>query len=115
MEDNDITALFCNLLDNAVEAAEKISEGCIQLHITRQASTPFTFISVINSCRVSPFSKDGRLPSSKKDSLRHGYGLRSITRIVEKYCGDIQMYYDAENTSFHTIIMLRNQEHLTLS
>ena len=110
MEENDITSLFCNLLDNAVESAMKTMDGYIELSIDKRISTPFIIITLVNSCRVSPFSKDGtQLISHKGDPLRHGYGMKSIKRIVEKYHGDMQTYYDSENLTFHTIIMLRKQ------
>ncbi|MBO5347085.1 MAG: GHKL domain-containing protein [Lachnospiraceae bacterium] len=31
MSNEDLTALFCNLLDNAIEAAYRIPEGCIEV------------------------------------------------------------------------------------
>lgn len=109
METKDITSLFCNLLDNAVESAEKMDESFIELKIDKQDSTPFIKIILINSCRVSPFSKDGRkLLSHKKDPLHHGYGMKSIGRVVEKYHGELKTYYDSDNASFHTIILLKN-------
>lgn len=109
MEEYDITSLFCNLLDNAVESAEKMSDSYIDLKIDRQDSTSFTVITLVNSCRISPFSKNGtQLISQKKDPLRHGYGMKSIGKIVEKYHGAMQTYYDSDNLAFHTIIMLKS-------
>lgn len=107
MEENDITSLFCNLLDNAVESAEKTADGRIELHIDRKSSTLYTMIAMVNSCRVSPYSKNGTLlVSHKEDSLRHGYGMKSVGRIVEKYGGEMRTYYDAENAAFHTVIAM---------
>lgn len=110
VEDSDITSLFCNLLDNAIESAEKMEDSYVELKVSRRPSTPFTIISLINSCRVSPFvNGSSQLISRKKDPLRHGYGMKSIAKVVEKYHGAMQTYYDAEHVSFHTIIMLKNQ------
>lgn len=109
MEDNDITSLFCNLLDNAIESAENITGGGIELDIKKEASSPFTVITLVNSCRVSPFSKDGRrLVSHKKNPSRHGYGMKSVERIVSKYNGEMNTYFNSESAAFHTVIMLRN-------
>ena len=57
MEENDITSLFCNLLDNAVESAENMEDSYIELTIDKRISTPFTIITLVNSCRVSLFQK----------------------------------------------------------
>lgn len=110
LQDEDLTALFCNLLDNSVEAASKQADAYIELHVSRKENTPFTIISVINSCRVNPFSPvDGSLISRKPNPMRHGYGVKSIQNIVKKYNGDMQMYYDEETLTFHTIILLKNE------
>lgn len=109
LETNDLTSLICNLLDNAFEAASLQENSFMELHISRKENTPFTLLTLTNSCRSDPFSKgDKKLVSRKKNKLRHGYGIKSITRIVEKYNGDIQMYYDEETNTFHTILTLKN-------
>lgn len=109
LEVNDLTALICNLLDNAFEAATLLENSYIDLHISHKENTPFTLLTLTNSCRTNPFSAgDKKLISRKKNKLRHGYGIKSITRIVEKYHGDIQMYYDEETNSFHTVLTLKN-------
>lgn len=109
LEINDLTSLICNLLDNAFEAASLQENSYIELHISRKENTPFTLLTLTNSCRTNPFSEnDHKLYTRKKDALRHGYGIKSITRIVEKYHGDIQMYYDEKANDFHTVLTLKN-------
>ena len=110
MGDQDITSLFCNLLDNAMESAEKMTGGRIALNIRTQTSSPYTVVTLVNSCPDLPYSKDGRkLVSRKKNPSRHGYGMKSIERVVAKYGGDTEMYFDLESKAFHTVILLRNQ------
>ncbi len=105
---NDITSLFCNLMDNAVEAASKIPDSYIDLSVTQKDDISCIIISMINSCRINPFSKKtGKLISTKKDSLQHGFGIKSIKKIAKKYGGDLKVYYDEEYMEFHTIITLK--------
>ncbi len=78
--DNDFTSLFCNLLDNA--------------------------ITVINSCRKNPFLCKGRQLTVNKNG--HGFGLKSIRKAVSKYHGNLQMYYNDDMLTFHTIITLKH-------
>lgn len=109
LAEDDLTSLFSNLLDNASEAASKLSQSFIELNVACKANTNFTVLTMINSCRKNPFSeKTGKLITGKQDKLRHGFGMKSIKRIVKKYNGDIQVYYDCENKLFHTIITLKN-------
>ena len=56
--DNDLTSLFCNLLDNAVKAAETIPESFIEISAGKKGKTPFTVLTVINSCRTNPFTTE---------------------------------------------------------
>ena len=108
LTDDDLTSLFCNLLDNATKAASKVPESFIELSVVCKANSPLTILTMINSCRKNPFSSGtGRLISTKPDKWRHGFGIKSIQRIVKKYDGDMQMYYDEKCKTFHTIIMLK--------
>lgn len=107
MVSSDLTSLFCNLLDNAVESASQMPESFIELNIINRNNTPFTMITLSNSCRKNPFSKNNMLFTKKDDKLRHGYGLKSIQRIISNYHGELKMYYDEETTTFHTVITLK--------
>lgn len=109
MKENDLTSLFCNLLDNALEAAVKQVNSFIELRVTKKPQAHLTVITMVNSCRTNPFDKSGkRLASTKKDTLRHGYGIKSIKRIVKIYHGEMELYYDDAEKCFHTVIVLKN-------
>ena len=107
MDENDLTALFCNLLDNAVESATKTTNGFIEMNICLQPNTPYTLLTLTNSCRKTPFIGN-KLISNKKNSSQHGFGMKSIKRIVAKYYGEIKTYYSPESLTFHSIITLKN-------
>ena len=103
--DNDLTSLFCNLLDNAITAAGIIPDSFIEINTSKREKTPFIVITVINSCRKNPFlCKDRQLTTNKN---KHGFGLKSIRKVVSKYHGNLQMYYNDDMLTFHTIITLK--------
>ena len=105
---NDLTSLFCNLLDNAIEAAGIVPNSFIEINTSKREKTPFVVITVINSCRTNPFLSKGRqLCTQKSDKRRHGFGLKSIRKTVQKYHGNMQMYYNNDTFTFHTIITLK--------
>lgn len=86
MRDMDITALFANLLDNAIAAAQESREGFVRLRAG--AVRQFVTITVENSSDKRPVrTKDG-FRSGKKD--HEGVGIRSIRQTVEQYGGDVQ-------------------------
>ena len=108
LHQNDLTSLFCNLLDNAVEAAEHIPDSFIELTAQKKESLPFVVLVLINSCRIMPkCDPDGYPISNKPDKTRHGFGIKSIRKVVKQYQGDMQMYYDTDSATFHTIITLK--------
>lgn len=107
LPDSDLTTIFCNILDNAMEAAAKAPNSMIELNVYRKEKTPFTIITLINSCIVNPFTAHThQLISTKKDLNHHGLGLKSVRRIAERYHGNMKVYYDENDSLFHTIIMI---------
>lgn len=109
LRDDDMTSLFCNLLDNAVESASKVPNSILELSASERKGSAFTVITLTNSCRQNPFlSMSRKLPTTKSDKSHHGYGLRIIERIVKRYDGEMQYYYSEETHTFHTIITLKD-------
>ena len=60
-----------------------------------------------NSCATAPKMSGGQLISVKKDTQKkHGYGMKSIDKVVEKYNGSHMEEYDEENMEFSISIIL---------
>ncbi len=108
MQNDDITSVFCNLLDNAWEATQSYPEAFIDLYIGHKVPTDFTLVTMINSCRDNPFDKSGKLITRRPDRPFRGYGMKSVERIVKKYKGEMTCYYDEETCTFHTILLLKD-------
>lgn len=106
---NDITALFGNLLENAVEAAEKAETPYLELIIGSNGDTHSDarlFVSLTNSCDEEPIKDSaGNFLTRKLDKERHGVGQKSIRRAVKKYDGTIDQQYDNGTHLFHTSIL----------
>lgn len=107
LSEYDMTALFSNLLDNAIDATKNIPDSYIELSITPHSDKRI-IITMVNSCMKNPFSNNSRqLITTKKNKWKHGYGMKSIQRVVDKYEGDSSFYFDTENSTFHTILILK--------
>lgn len=107
MKEEDIYSLFGNLLDNAIESVNKIKGD---KNITLKIKSVGNLISI--SCK-NPYSGkikffNGLPISTKEDSNYHGFGVKSIKLIAEKYGGSLQI--DASNNIFIvSILFVRNE------
>lgn len=109
MEESDLTSLICNLLDNAIEAAINCPDPLIELNIRIKEKTSINVLTLENSCIESPFTSNSeKLISAKRNRKIHGFGMKSIHRVVEKYQGHIHMHYEEESHTFHTTIILKD-------
>ena len=105
MEDMDVSALFGNMLDNAIESAEKQQEKqkrLICLYVTKEKQ--FVRIRTENYCDEKIRFKNGMPVTTKKDRRLHGYGMKSIKSTVEKYHGSVVAAQ--ENNWFELKILL---------
>ena len=105
MDDMDVSALFGNMLDNAIESAEKQQEKqkrLIWLYVTREKQ--FVRIRTENYCDEKIYFKNGMPVTTKKDRRLHGYGMKSIKSTVEKYNGSVVAAQ--ENNWFELKILL---------
>lgn len=93
ISDGELFALFGNMFDNAIEAVSRVSESekcCIDLNIHSEGS----FISVMmENYYEGNILVDGEgIPITKKrDKNYHGFGMKSIRAVVEKYGGDLSI------------------------
>lgn len=93
MSDVDIYILFGNALDNAIEATEAIADPggrIISASVRREQG--IVSIHVENTFAQAPEFENGMPQTRKHDKAFHGYGLKSIQRIVDKYGGNMKAH-----------------------
>ena len=86
----DLCSVFCNLLDNAIEACEKIS-GERYIRLMAEMHAGYLLITETNPMSGTLSKKNGRILSSKADRSLHGYGLELIKAISRKYEGKVEI------------------------
>ena len=102
----DLNVVLGNLLDNAIEAAERTEEKKLKLAVKLEKG--ILFINVRNSCRGIADGKLQRLETTKEDAPNHGIGLGNVRKIVEKYHGDMDLICD--NGKLETDIIMYIKE-----
>lgn len=88
IENKDICNLFGNLLDNAIEANEKVASDA-WLELIMEGDKQELEIICRNSTQGDLEIRQNQLPATKKDKRFHGYGVRIIREIVERYQGEV--------------------------
>lgn len=85
--DVDVSILLSNLLDNAISGCKGFDCPVIEITITNKKS--LTQIVVSNSILKSVLNNNPNLETSQIDRSLHGFGIKSIKRIVQSYNGKI--------------------------
>jgi len=91
----DITTLMGNILQNAMEAAEKADVPRIRVELMEHKKEIFIVVSNSTAGRIN--TKKDFLRTSKKDRENHGFGLKNIAGTVERYHGEYDMESTVEN------------------
>lgn len=99
ISDSDWVALLDNMFENAIEAAEKTKKKTIRFSMIIRNSN-YVVITLKNSCSTKPKVNNGNLITIKKDAERHGTGILSIKRIVQKHKGHFDWNYDETQKLF---------------
>lgn len=104
LEDIDLVAILGNLLDNAVTASEKSAQKYISLSTVYR--NRYSVMILVNSCDTPPKQSGNRLISTKSETGFHGFGLKSVAKAIEKYDGDYEWDYDADQQVFTFTVMV---------
>lgn len=88
----DISTLFGNALDNAIEAVKKLDDTeSRSIHVSVCRKKNFLCIRVQNPYKGN-LAFRSRIPvTTKKNKELHGYGVKSIRSVVEKYGGNLNI------------------------
>ncbi len=86
----DFSAMLSNILDNAVEASISSKDKFIYIAILKKRG--FDTILVKNKIDCSVLDSNPELNSQKSDKEQHGYGIKQIKLIAQKYDGIVDIY-----------------------
>lgn len=88
----ELCALFANLLDNAIEANERCPEGIERrLDVECRRRERMLIVTIRNRMTAKAAGKGiGILERTEKDKTGHGYGMKSIRKVVDSHGGSIK-------------------------
>lgn len=105
----DWCVLLGNLLDNAIEANENVNSygNGKYVFLKIQQKNNYISIDITNSKSVDAIKIDmSNIVTGKQNRAIHGFGLRSIKEIVDKYYGN--MIVEQKDCIFEVIIIIKN-------
>lgn len=101
--ESDIYVLFGNAIDNALQAAEELEDEKRLISIKEKKRGNISNICIENYYHGAIELEDG-LPVTQRGETFHGYGMKSIRMLVEKYHGELRVVLD--NDIFRLNILL---------
>lgn len=104
--EDDFGIIFGNLLDNAIEAAERCEEDSRWVRIELIEKASIFGLKVCNSCRKSYNRSERLLYKSTKSGTGHGFGLRIVEELTDKWGGTIQ--YDFMENECCVMVLFRS-------
>ena len=103
MNDSELCVIFGNLLENAVEACERITDGNRFIILKSSLQYDLLTITMDNSFNGELFPEGNRYHSSKRDD--YGIGLESIRSVAKKAGGDVE--FQSEGNIFHSSVYVQ--------
>jgi len=105
----DICSIFGNALDNSIESVMKLDDE--EKRIIRVAvfsKNNFLMIRFENYFEHIVREQSGSYETTKKDSKHHGFGIKSIKKVIEKYDGALTISTEDNWFALRILIPLRN-------
>lgn len=104
----DLCNLIGNMLDNAIEAAEKPGDNAV-VEVSIRSDKYKLMITVANSILQPVLNSNSNLKTTKKGTELHGFGVKSIKTIAERYGGSAD-FYEEDLTFFCRVILCKGVE-----
>lgn len=105
LEIPDLCALLGNAIDNAIECVDRFEDPDRRIvSLTIRKQNAFACIQTNNYCDGAPELENGLPRTTKADKASHGFGLKSIRYLAEKYGG--RMCVSVQDHIFILQIML---------
>lgn len=105
VNNTDLCIILGNIIDNAIEACEKI-EGEKEISVFGGYKHGYFILTAKNptSCRIK--TENGIPTTTKPDAAYHGFGLQNVSNVVKKYGG--MMLTECDNGIFTIKLVFNN-------
>lgn len=94
LSEGDLCALFGNALENAIDAVSKLEPEQRSVSLQVREALGLLVITVENPYQGTVLFEDGLPVTTKGDTGWHGYGMRSMRMVAERYGGELSVSAD---------------------
>lgn len=108
MKQSDCYSLFMNIMDNAIDAVKELPKDQREISLAMRESMGMILIHEVNPFKGTLNFKDGLPQTTKRDSMYHGFGTKSIKGIVDSYSGDCEISIKDNNIYVLNILLPKN-------
>lgn len=108
MKQSDCYSLFMNIMDNAIDAVKELPKDQREISLAVRESMGMILIHEVNPFKGTLNFKDGLPQTTKRDSMYHGLGTKSIKGIVDSYSGDCEISIKDNNIYVLNILLPKN-------
>lgn len=108
MKQSDCYSLFMNIMDNAIDAVKELPKDQREISLAVRESMGMILIHEVNPFKGTLNFKDGLPQTTKRESMYHGFGTKSIKGIVDSYSGDCEISIKDNNIYVLNILLPKN-------
>ena len=101
IDELDLAVLVGNLIDNAMEATATTDGEEKIIEFDFSVFNGYQNITIRNAVNASVLESNKKLETTKADKKNHGFGMRSIRQIVQKYDGILEYYEEKGKFCVH--------------
>jgi len=107
IQDIDLMSVYSNLLDNAIEGCQRNNSTNNYIKVKTSVIGDYLAIKIVNSKSAEITSKTDKFNFTtwKKDKSMHGYGIRILEEIVNRYNGQKELLDNG--IEFSAMVMLK--------
>lgn len=110
----DICSIFSNILDNAIEACNKIKDKDKKITLKGTVINDFFVIKCINTKENDVLLSGDNIITDKKDKDLHGIGINSVKSSLKKYDGSVEFKFEEDEFTVVICIPISKNAQLEL-
>lgn len=110
----DICSIFSNILDNAIEACNKIKNKDKKITLKGTIVNDFFIVKCVNTKENDVILSGDNIITDKKDKNLHGIGINSVKSSVKKYDGNVEIKFEEDKFMVVICIPIRKNAQLEL-